>query len=369
MTAVALRRVAGSPAGLARPKWISGPVVDALVALCWVPFSLAAIAWHGNTEQLASLLAATFLLSLAHQPLTLALVYGDPGQFALRRRLFTWSPLVFVTAILVGTQVSLVLVAAVAGIWNAEHTLLQRYGLTRIYGRKVGQDEGRIEKLMLQTWLLFSVAWTAAQPGLTDRLDGLHLGGTNERGVRLLTSARPVATAVMAVAGIAAMALLVIWIHDEWQRRPAVNLAKYLYLGATAALFGVVLVDPLAGLIGYVGSHAIEYLVIVHRHVGSRYVGEGSDEGGAVGRTVRSSIGRTGFVGGYLAITVALFLFLRSHTSAYTYSVLFLTAGGLHVFYDGFIWKLRRPNVARGFAIDPSGPATATQQAASRPGG
>jgi hypothetical protein len=30
----------------------------------------------------------------------------------------------------------------------------------------------------------------------------------------------------------------------------------------------------------------------------------------------------------------------------------FLTFGGLHGFYDGFIWKLRRPAVARGFSID-----------------
>jgi len=354
MTAVALPGRASTVQRPHRARWISGPVVDTVVALCWVPFSVLALVWHGQTDKLSSLLAATFLLSLAHQPLTLALVYGDPGQFALRRKLFTWSPLVFVAAILIGTQVSLVLVAAVAGIWNAEHTLLQRYGLTRIYGRKVGQDDGRIEKLMLQSWLVFAVAWNAADPGLTKRIDGLRLGGTNERGIRLLTSARPVATLVVVVAGIAAVVLVGIWARDEWRRRPAVNPAKYLYLGATLALFGVMLVDPLAGLIGYVGAHALEYLVTVHRHVGARYVGEGADPGGAVGRTVRSPIGRTGFVGAYLAVTVAAFLFLRSHASAYTYSVVFLTAGGLHVFYDGFIWKLRRPNVARGFSIAPA---------------
>jgi hypothetical protein len=33
----------------------------------------------------------------------------------------------------------------------------------------------------------------------------------------------------------------------------------------------------------------------------------------------------------------------------YRFAVLFL--GGLHVFYDGFIWKLRRPAVAGRFAI------------------
>ena len=35
-----------------------------------------------------------------------------------------------------------------------------------------------------------------------------------------------------------------------------------------------------------------------------------------------------------------------ANPDAYLFAVLFL--GGLHVFYDGFIWKLRRPAVARG---------------------
>ena len=151
----------------------------------------------------------------------------------------------------------------------------------------------------------------------------------------------------------AALALMARWARDQWRRRPAINPAKHLYLAGTFALFVTMLFNPLAGLIGYVGAHAIEYLVIVHRHLGTRYVGEGSDHGGMVGSTVRSPIGRTGFVLGYLVVTVGLFLALRAGASAYVYSVVFLTAGGLHVFYDGFIWKLRRANVARGFAIEP----------------
>ena len=350
MTAVAARTPSTGADRAVTVRWISGPVVDVLIALSWVPFSVAAIAWHGHLDQLASLMAATFLLSLSHQPLTLALVYGDPGQFRLRRRLFTWSPVIFLVAILIGTHVALLAVAAVAGLWNAEHTLLQRYGLTRIYGRKAGQDDGRTERLLLHSWLVVALAWAAADPGTPGRIAGLPIGGTNQRSIHLLTSARPVATAVLVVAGAASIALMARWVVEE-RRRPAVNPAKYLYLGTTLALFATVLVDPVAGLLGYVGAHAIEYLLIVHRHVGTRYVGDGADDGGAVGRTVRSPLGRTGFVVGYLMVTLGAFTLLRHHASATTYSVVFLTAGGLHVFYDGFIWKLRRPSVARGFAL------------------
>ena len=39
---------------------------------------------------------------------------------------------------------------------------------------------------------------------------------------------------------------------------------------------------------------------------------------------------------------------LHNQTASY---VLFLGLGGLHVFYDGFIWKLRRPAVARSLDL------------------
>ena len=35
--------------------------------------------------------------------------------------------------------------------------------------------------------------------------------------------------------------------------------------------------------------------------------------------------------------------------SVRTYVMVVFVFGGLHVFYDGFIWKLRRAEVARGF--------------------
>jgi hypothetical protein len=334
-----------------RTQWIRRPAVDAMMAFCWVPFALAAWTVRHEPDAFSTLLAATFALSLAHQPLTVALVYGDPGQFNQRRRLFTVSPLVFLAAILIGMQVSVLLVAAIAGLWNALHTLMQRYGITRIYGRMAGQSEGRIERAMLLTWLALAALWAAASPSLPDRVAGIRLGSVNRKGVSLLTSIRPYATALVVVAVVATVVLAVVWWRHE-RRSPVVNPAKHLYLGATALLFGVALVDPIVGFLAYVGSHAVEYLVIVHGHLGRRYRGDGADAGGALGAVVRSPVGRTGFMAAYLLVAVGTFAVLRANSSTFTYTVVFLTFGGLHVFYDGFIWKLRRPAVARGFAID-----------------
>ena len=47
---------------------------------------------------------------------------------------------------------------------------------------------------------------------------------------------------------------------------------------------------------------------------------------------------------------------LASISSLAVHAAVIFTLGGMHVFYDGFIWKLRRPAVARSFAItDPAG--------------
>src|SRR5581483_6184678 len=153
-----------------RARWIRTPAVDIALAFAWVPFAVAAHAVSGDPDALARLFGFTFLLSFFHHPLTLPLVYGDPGQFALRRRTFTWSPVVFAVLITAGLTVSLVIVAVVAGLWNAEHTLMQRFGLTRIYGRKAGEEDGSLERWMLVSWLAHAVVWIGVDPATPSRV-------------------------------------------------------------------------------------------------------------------------------------------------------------------------------------------------------
>jgi hypothetical protein len=92
--------------------------VDAAVAFCWIPFSAIGWALREDPTTTARFVAFTLLVSFAHQPLTLALVYGDRETFDLRRRIFMWSPLVLATAIAVTQSVSLITLALVAGLWN-----------------------------------------------------------------------------------------------------------------------------------------------------------------------------------------------------------------------------------------------------------
>ena len=144
----------------------------------------------------------------------------------------------------------------------------------------------------------------------------------------------------------------------ERRRGADANPAKWLYVGSTAALFAVILIDPIAGLIGFVGAHSLEYFVIVHQSLGRRYVEAPAPDSAParspLGRAVRARPGRLGFFAVYLGLILAVVWLLESFGSAEAYLIVFFTLGGLHVFYDGFIWKLRRPAVAQSLAIPPT---------------
>jgi len=350
MTAVTIADPTSSASLLRRARFIHGPWADLGVALLWVPFAVAAHLLEGSQSSLRTLMGATFVLSFAHQPLTTGLVYGDPAQRALHRRIYAWSPVVFAAAIVIGLNVSLALVALVAGLWNAEHTLMQRYGLTRIYGRKVGDDQGGIEKPMLVSWLVLTLVWAAAFVNIGSLADRIGLGATNRTALDQLERLQPVARVIIVpvVVGVAVLAWR--WLQAERSLGSSANPAKHLYLASTAALFLVMMIDPLAGFVAYVGSHAVEYFVIVQRSLRVRSQGPNPDPS-PVARLTRTRARRVLVGAGYLAAIVWFALVSTSWFDGQLFRFTLLLLGGMHVFYDGFIWKLRRPAVAAPLGV------------------
>ena len=120
---------------------------------------------------------------------------------------------------------------------------------------------------------------------------------------------------------------------------------KRFYTASAAALFLTILVNPVAGFLGYPGSHAIEYFIIVHRSVGPKYASADADGRAPVGYAVRR-LGRAGFFAAYIAVVFGALSLLDRYGSPTSYTVVILTLGAMHVFYDGFIWK--RPAADRG---------------------
>ena len=247
MTATTMSAPTGASIGLfSRARWIHSASVDTAMAFLWVPFAVLAVVV--DPQHLPDTIRAVLLLSFIHQPITAARVYGDRAQFSLARRIFSFSPLVFIIAVLMLRHFSFAVLAAIAGLWNAEHTLMQRYGITRIYGRKVADDHGRVEKLMLFSWLALALLWTAADRATPGRVEAAGLRGHNREGIDVLTSLRTPALVLVPIVGAASLFLMARWIRAE--RTHTGNPAKWLYLGSTAALFVTIFINPIAGFMG-----------------------------------------------------------------------------------------------------------------------
>jgi hypothetical protein len=326
--------------------WISGPVPDAALALSWVPFAFAAHLVEGGNGSLGALFAAVMFVSFVHQPLTFPLVYGSPWRLATHKRLFLWFPLLALAAIGISTHVSLTLVAVVGGIWNAEHILMQRYGITRMYGRKAHDDQGPVERWMLVTWFLVPLLWTAARGQLHHVLDRLSSKSVDATAAGVLARMTTEAAVVLVIVVVAAVYLTTRWFIHERRTAPAWNFGKWLYLVSTAGLFGLAVIDPIAAVVGFLASHSIEYFALVNRSVAAE-----RRHPGPLGRIVSQRHGRLVFFVVYgLAVTgVFVVLYRVAPTSVLLVSV--LTIGAVHFFYDAFIWKLRRPEVAASLAI------------------
>jgi hypothetical protein len=325
--------------------WVHGPLADTLLGWCWLPISLAVLAVESNLDTVHRIVGVVFLISFAHQPLTLGLVYGDPLQRSAHRRVYLWAPLVAAVAIILGFNVGVGVVALMAGLWNAEHTLMQRYGVLRIYGRKAGDQHGRVEKAMLVVWLVAALAFLAAFVDLDRMVHRIGFGGTNQRAVRMLMPLHGIATAVFVVAVVVGVGLAVQWFRAERVLGATASRPKHLYVLSTLGLVVMVMINPIAGIAGYVAAHAIEYFAVVHRSLRTRR------DDSPVAAATRTPRRRTLTYALYFAAIAGIVVGTSNVWGGRPYAFALFFLGALHILYDGFVWKLRRPAVAVSLGI------------------
>ena len=121
--------------------------------------------------------------------------------------------------------------------------------------------------------------------------------------------------------------------------------AKHLYALGTLGLVVAVMVDPIAGVAGYVAAHAIEYFAVVHRSLRTRR------DDAPVAVATSTPWRRLGVYVLYFAFIATIVVTFGSVLDGQLYAYAILFFGALHILYDGFVWKLRRPNVAASLGI------------------
>ena len=99
-----------------RAQWIHGPVTDTALAFAWLPLAVVAHAVSSTPAHLRTLVGLIFLLSFAHQPLTLAPCTATEPSWSLSAPLCGQALSLPCGA---GSVISLTAVAIAAGLWNA----------------------------------------------------------------------------------------------------------------------------------------------------------------------------------------------------------------------------------------------------------
>jgi hypothetical protein len=320
-----------------RTAWLRSPSHDVAMALLWLPFVVATLAVSGDADRLRWLVSATLLFSFAHQPLTLWLVYGDAAQRRARPRLIVLAPMVALLAVTIGTSLRPEVVALVAGVWNVAHTLRQRYGISRLYGRFAGLDCSGDNRL-LWSWLALAVVTALSSTNLGEAARGAGIGRRNTTAIDVLASAEVLGAVLLLSALAVALVVTATWARTEW-RRPVQSPARVVYLGSTAVLFVVLAIEPVAGFVGYVGAHAAEYLLVVRWRI--RSAGEKRAAGDGVGAVVRR-IGANGSIALYAVAMVALIAGLHNLGGSHVALAITLTLGALHLVFDSVIWRSPR---------------------------
>lgn len=314
--------------------WLRSLPHDLAMAFLWLPFVVATQLVADDPDRLRWVVSATLLFSFAHQPLTLWLVYGDESQRRARRRLVVWAPFVALLAVSIGTSLRPDVVALVAGVWNVAHTLRQRYGVSRLYGRLAGIDCPGDNRL-LWSWLALAVVAALAGTNLGDAARRAGIGQRNLTAIDVLASADVLGAVLLLSVLAIAVVVTATWVRTE-RRRPAHSPARFIYLGSTALLFVVLAVEPVAGFVGYVGAHAAEYLLVVRWRI--RRAGEQAAAGDGVGALVRR-VGTDGAIALYAVAVVALIAGLRNLNGSEVAVAITLTLGALHFVFDSVIWR------------------------------
>jgi hypothetical protein len=323
-----------------------------LLAFGWVPF----YAWLLTTDVVGDVgsaawrpafdLAAVLALSVnfVHRHVVYFLFFGDEAQRRRHPTALWLAPVIAVVGVgaakLSGSADAWGVVVAVTAAWNIWHVLMQRHGVARAYAAKAGggvdeRAHGRRDLLLL--WALTLV--TAA--GVM-RFQQRTFTGLARKAWRLfepVVGGAAVLDALVVVTALLAAVALAAWLRAERRARPAARAPRALLWLSTAALLVVFwLHGPIVGYLVFGVAHSIEYMVFVHLY-SKRRTARGPEPLGvrALGEPVLLVIVSAVLLGAFVAArqvwTVPLFMVYYTSTSL------------LHYFYDGIVWKMRRPEV------------------------
>lgn len=351
------------------PAWIISPLWD-LTLLVGSPLAIVpALLWLGDhwaSPETISLAVLAFASAGHHLPGFLR-AYGERDLFRrFRWRFLLAPPAALAVSLLFATQ-SLSGLALVMLLWATWHGLMQTYGFLRIYDLKRGLRDAWTARLDWALCLgLFAGGVLFSDARVAHLAETCWLAGGPALSAEALAAARTAG----AVALAAVIVLYLVNAVRVWRTTGVVGWIKLALALTTGWLYwlgGALSTNVLIGVAMFEVFHALQYYAIVWVYNGrlARRLGQ---QGGWASLLFQNRIvflalylgviaawGLPFLLGGRLLADQALAIM----TAVYTASAM------LHFYYDGFIWKVREPDVQTNLGVAAAGKAPPRVPAAS----
>jgi hypothetical protein len=140
------------------------------------------------------------------------------------------------------------------------------------------------------------------------------------------------------------MTAFAVWLRHELRADLALRarVPRWLFLASTLGLFAVFVVHgPIVGYLCFGVAHALEYVAFVH-HFGQQKFARGPDIRSPAAALLRRPLHTAPLLIGGLLLA---FVLLYDQRRADVYLVYYMGTSVLHFLFDGWIWKVRRPEV------------------------
>lgn len=340
-------------------SWIGSAPVDLIFfGFGWIPVFLAFVFAQNlgmRTHVWPVLLVLVLFINFAHRHLTMPLVYGDREQFGRRPWAYIGLPIFFLlltTATLLYMEpgktkpirpyFTALIFLSVA--WTIYHTLMQKMGILRIYSRKAGYGSARLDKAMLFSWFGFLFFACAASPSIERRAARLSSVGRILK--KFLEPLMPFLPYVAWLALAFALVVTFLYFKTEWSAGRRFHWPKNLFLLSILLLYLTFLYDFLVGYAIFGFSHAIEYLAFVYIFAGRKYRARPPNSS-----WMARAVTRQALIFGVFMVAMGLFFLPWRWISNSTLQWYVVGSSFLHFIYDGWIWKVRDPQVAQPLGI------------------
>ena len=345
--------------------WLKNRLWDiSLIQFSWVPFFSWCVGWlnlggeFGRPLDLADLKLAiivSVVCQLTHRNYTFLVVYGDKQTFFERSRLFILTPIIAVflgTYVLwFGSPIEFIVGSVFMLLWQAYHTVMQRFGLLRAYHRKQGGPQELLKQgKSIDLWFIWSLVVLTFFASSYWYQSLLHAQEIGQKVNALINWLGSWPIVLIACCAMVFLISLIRFILFETQRSKFVPLEKrfprLLFVISTVLLCVTAFTHgPIIFFLSFAFLHALEYIAFIHHFSYKKYTATNNQSIAA--KLFRHPVPAAVLI---LGVQIPFFYWLdqASQGDVFKFYLLFnVLFGIMHFTYDGVIWKMRNKNVQK----------------------